>query len=192
MRFVLFFSVLAVSGWLRAGEQFPPAPTGQVTIRTLPAYTVFEAEETGSLEDAWTRGFRRGARYAAYANSALNTPILLTFPNWEKSPVATGGSVHLLVQLILDPLPNLPPLHDPGAGIVQMPAMTVACFSHPGAYTPENFQRCLQNIQDYLRAHNIASTGPPRYLYYTDTYWVPNWWRIGEVQVPIVPEANQN
>jgi hypothetical protein len=192
MRLALLLILLSASGLVRAGEEFQAAPIGPVTIRTLPAYTTVEAEETGSLDTAWTKGFRLGARYAAYANSGLNTPAVLTFPDWDKQPSAEGDAVHLLVDIILDPLPNLPQVHDPGAIIVQMPAMTVACCAHSGGYTPENFQQCLQKIQDYLRAQKIMMVGPPRYLYYTDTYWVPNWWRVGEVQVPIAPGAWRN
>lgn len=189
MRRLVFLYLLVAPGLMQAAEQFAPAPSGEVTIRTLPAFTVVEAEETGSLDGAWTRGFKSGARYAAYAHSGLNTPAFLSFPDWEKKPVATGSAVHLLVQLILDPLPNLPRVHDGGVAIVQIPAMTVACCAHPGAYTPENFRRCLEKIESYVKAQHIAVTGPPRYLYYTDTYWVPNWWRVGEVQVPVAPSG---
>jgi hypothetical protein len=167
MRLLLFLTLLIAPLCVRGTEEFQAAPIGQVTIRTLPAYTAIEADETGTLDSAWTKGFRLGARYAAYANSGLNTPALLTFPDWDRHPTAAGSSVH-------------------------MPAMTVACCAHAGGYTAENFQRCFQKIEEYLKAQNIATVGPPRYLYYTDTYWVPNWWRVGEVQVPIAPGARRN
>jgi effector-binding domain-containing protein len=189
MRRLLLLALVLAPALAWGGQQFQPAPIGEVTIRTLPAYTVVEADETGSLEDVWTKGFRLGARYAAYADSSLNTPAFLNFPDWEKNPVATGRSVHVLVQIILDPLPNLPPARDPGAAIVQLPAMTVACCAHSGAYTSEHFRQCLDQIEGYLKAQKMVATGPPRYLYYTDTYWVPNLWRIGEVQVPVAPTS---
>jgi hypothetical protein len=192
MRLLLFLTLLIAPLCVRGTEEFQAAPIGQVTIRTLPAYTAIEADETETLDSAWTKGFRLGARYAAYANSGLNTPALLTFPDWDRHPTAAGSSVHLLVELLLDPLPDFPKVRDAGVVLVPMPAMTVACCAHAGGYTAENFQRCFQKIEEYLKAQNIATVGPPRYLYYTDTYWVPNWWRVGEVQVPIAPGARRN
>jgi hypothetical protein len=192
MRLFLLACLFTLPGLIHAGEVFQAARVGQVTIRTLPACTVIEADETGSLEAAWAKGFRLGARYAAFANSSLNTPTVMTFPDWDKKPDASGKAVHVLVQLMLDPLPNLPPVRDEGATLTPMPAMTVACFAQSGAYSAENFTQSLQKIMTYLKARHLAIAGSPRYLYYTDTSWVPNWWRVGEVQVPIVPSAQQN
>ena len=192
MRFFFLLLFLAAPGLLRAGELFQAARLGQVTIRTLPACTVIEADETGSLDSAWGKGFRLGARYAAYANSSLNTPTLMTFPDWGKKPDASGNAVHVLVQLMLDPSQNPPPMRDEGASLTPMPAMPLACYAQSGAYSAENFTQSLNKIMAYLKARHIAIAGPPRYLYYTDTSWVPNWWRVGEVQVPIVPSTEQN
>ena len=180
----LFF--LAAGGCsIPASELFPPAPIDEVSIRTIPAFTEIETEVTGSLETGWAKGFRLGARYAAMTHSSLNTPTILTFPNWDKNPTAEGDNLHLLVQCLLDPLPNPPKVHDRGASLEQVPSMTVACCAHSGAYSPAHFMLCLKKIQDHLHAQRIPAIGPPRYLYYSNTSWYPSWWRVGEVQVPI-------
>jgi hypothetical protein len=170
---------------IQAGELFPPAPTDEVSVRTLPAFTVIETDVTGSLDAGWAKGFKWGARYAAMSHSSLNTPTVITFPDWDKNPAAEGDHIHLLVQCLLDPLPDPPKVHDPGASLRQMPAMTVACCAHSGAYSPAHFMLCLKKIEDHLRAQRIPAVGPPRYLYYSNTSWYPSWWRVGEVQVPI-------
>jgi hypothetical protein len=181
---IVFF--LAAGGHpIQAGELFPPASTDEVSVRTLPAFTVIETDVTGSLDAGWAKGFKLGARYAAMSHSSLNTPTIITFPDWDKNPTAEGGRVHLLVQCLLDPLPDLPKVRDPGASLQQMPAMTVACCAHSGGYSPAHFMICLKKIEEHLRAQRIPAVGPPRYLYYSNTSWYPSWWRVGEVQVPI-------
>jgi len=182
----------AVSVPTRANELFAAAPIDEVSIRTLPAFTVIETDTTGSLDTAWAKGFRLGARYAAFAHSGLNTPTLITFPDWDKNPVAEGPRLHLLVQLLLDPLPDLPKARDPEAAVEPMPSMTVACYAHRGDYSPANFLSGLKKIQEHLKTQGIRVLGPPRYLYYSDTNWVPSWWRVSEVQVPIAAGSGQN
>jgi hypothetical protein len=130
-----------------------------------------------------------GARYAARAGSGLNTPIVLTLPDWDKTPVADGAHVHLLVQCLLDPLPNLPAVRDRGAMLRDLPVVTVACYAQRGDYSPGAFVSGLRKIEAYMKARNIPQVGPPRYLYYTTTSWMPSWWRVGEVQVPIAAGA---
>ncbi|HEY0256434.1 MAG TPA: hypothetical protein VGC39_03245 [Candidatus Methylacidiphilales bacterium] len=177
---------LATGGaMVRAGELFSPAPADEVSVRTIPAFTVIETEVTDSLDAGWAKGFRLGARYAAMAHTGLNTPTLITFPDWDKNPTAEGNKLHLLIQCLIDPLPDLPKVHDRGASLEQMPAMTVACCAHMGAYSPANFMLCLKKIEDHLHTQRIPAIGPPRYLYYSNTSWYPSSWRIGEVQVPI-------
>ncbi len=178
-----------LTGGLRANELFGPAPLDEVSVRTLPAFTVIETDGTGTLDKVWDHGFQLGARYAALAHSGLNTPTVLTFPDWVKSPVADGAQVHLLVQILLDPLPGLPRVHDHGATLQQMPSMTVACYAQTGNYSPASFLLGLQKIHERMKARNIPEVGPPRYLYYTTTSWMPSWWRVGEVQVPIAAGA---
>lgn len=185
--------VVTVTGLARANELIPAAPVDEVSIRTLPAFTVIETDTTASIDAAWNKGFRVGARYSALAHSGLNTPGILTFPDWEKSPVAEGTNVHILVQLLIDPLPDLPKVHDPDAALRQMPPMTVACYALHGAYSPASFMLGLKKIQDHLKAQGIPAVGPPRYLYYSVTAaWTPSWWRVSEVQVPIAAHASRN
>ena len=193
MRFLpaLVALILAVVP-VRAHDLIQAAPLDEVSIRTLPAFTVIETESTGSLDTAWAKGFRLGARYAAFAHSGLNKPTIITFPDWEKAPTAEGNQLHVLVQCLLDPLPDLPKPHDAGVMVRQMPSMTVACYARRGAYSPANFLLSLKAIEEHLHTHNIRAVGPPRYLYYTDSAWVPSWWRIAEVQIPIAASAGQN
>jgi hypothetical protein len=183
---------LPLPGPARANELFQAGPIDEVSVRTLPAFTVIETDVTGSLGTAWNKGFRLGARYAALAHSNLNTPTILTFPDWEKNPTAEGNKVHLLVQIMLDPLPDLPKVQDADAKLEQMPSMTVACYAQRGAYSPANFLLGLQKIEEHLKAQGIPVVGPPRYLYYTDTTWVMASWRVGEVQVPIAAGGGRN
>ena len=181
----IFFFLGTGWGSIRASELFQPAPIDEVSVRTIPAFTVIETDVTGPLDAGWAKGFRLGARYAAMTRSSLNTPTVITFPDWDKNPTAEGNNLHLLIQCLLDPLPDLPKVHDHGAALEQMPAMTVACCAHTGAYSPAHFMLCLKKIEDHLRSQHIPAVGPPRYLYYSNTSWYPSWWRIGEVEVPI-------
>lgn len=185
---ILASVLFLATGWIavRAGELFSPAPVNEVSVRSIPAFTVIETDTTGSLDTAWNKGFKLGARYAAMAHSGLNTPTIITFPDWDKNPTASGSSLHLLVQCLLDPMPDPPKVHNHDASLKQMPSMTVACYTIHGAYTPENFMLGLKKIEDYLHAQKISIVGPPRYLYYSNTSWYPSSWRVGEVQVPIV------
>lgn len=180
------------SGWIGANELIAPAPVDEVSIRTLPAFTVIEADETESLGAAWTRGFRLGARYSALAHSGLNTPTIMIFPDWEKNPTAEGASVHVLVQCLLDPLPDFPRVRDNGATVRQMPSVTVACYAQRGTYSPLSFELGLKKIRDYLKAKSIPGVGAPRYLYYSNSTWMPSWWRVSEAQVPIPSGMGQN
>jgi hypothetical protein len=172
---------------LRAAELFAPSPVDEVSVRRLPSFTVLETEFTGTVAAGWDKGYRLGARYGVHAGSGLNTPTIITFIDWEKNPTAEGDEVHFLVQCLLDPLPGYPHVRDPGASLRDMPAMTVACFAQSGEYSPEAFQHGLGKIMAYLKSRHVPQVGPPRYLYYVTTNWMPSWWRIGEVQVPIAP-----
>jgi len=178
---------------VRASELFQAAPIDEVSVHTLPAFTVIETDTTGSLDTNYAKGFRLGARYAALSHSGLNTPTIITFPDWETNPSADGANLHVLVQILIDPLPDLPKVRDRDTALVQMPAMTVACFAQRGAYTAARFMLGLKKIEDYLKARGLPAAGPPRYLYYSDnTSWVPSWWQVGEVQVPIAAGGGQN
>lgn len=172
-----------------ADELFPAAPTDEVVIRTIPACSSIEYETTGALGPAWVKGFQWGARYAAYAHSALNTPTIITFPDWEKTPDAAGPQVHLLIDTLLDPLPDFPTPHEEHLTLVPQPQITVACFAQTGPYSAENFLRGLHKIESFLQGRSIPETGPPRYLYYNNTAWWPTWWQVGEVQVPVPSRA---
>lgn len=180
------------TGSIQAEELIAPALVDEVSIRNLPAFTVIETDATGSLDAAWTKGFRLGARYAALAHSGLNTPTIITFPDWEKNPTAEGTNLHVLVQCLLDSLPDLPKVRDRSATVQSMPGMTVACYAHRGAYSPTAFMFGLKKIQDHLKTQGIPIVGPPRYLYYSNSDWMPSWWRVGEVQVPIPSGLGQN
>jgi len=183
---------MAGSGWIRAEELIAPALLDEVSVRNLPAFTVIETDTTGSLDASWIKGFRLGARYAALAHSGLNTPTMITFPDWEKSPTAEGTTLHVLVQCLIDPLPDLPRVRDRSATVQAMPAMTVACYAHRGVYSPASFMSGLKTIQEHLKARGIPIVGPPRYLYYSNSAWMPSWWRVSEVQVPIPSGIRQN
>jgi hypothetical protein len=187
IRLLLALPFFLAAGWgsACASELFPPAPLDEVSIRTIPAFTVIETDVTGPLDSSWSKGFRLGARYVAAAHTRLNTPTIITFPDWDKNPTAEGANLHLLVQCLLDPLPDPPKVHDRAASFKQMPSMTVACWAHAGAYSPANFMLCLKKIEYHLHTQKIPAIGPPRYLYYSNTSWYPSWWRVGEVQVPI-------
>lgn len=187
--FWIGFGLFLIGDCAHGSELFAPAPIDEVSVRTLPGFSILEADTTGSLDSAWEKGFRLGARYAASAGSGLNTPTILTFPDWEKTPSADGKNVHLLAQCLLDPLPNLPPARDEGAMLREMPTMTVACYAQRGDYSPAAFLDGLHKIEAYMKTRHIPQAGPPRYLYYTTTRWVPSWWRIGEVEVPIAAGA---
>ena len=184
-RAAFLICLLAGSGWLRAAQLFAPAPLDEVSVRTLPAFTVLETESTSSLDEAWGKGFRLGARYAVHSGSGLNTPTIVTFPDWEKNPTAQGDKVHLLVQCLLDPLPDFPRVRDGGAAVRNMPGMTVACYAESGNYSAAAFAAGLAKIEIFLKSRHLPQAGPPRYLYYATTSWLPSWWRIGEVQVPV-------
>ena len=175
---------------MAAAELFAPAPIDEVSVRSLPAFTVLETEKTGSLDLSWQRGFQNGALFAARAGSGLNTPTIVTFPDWEKAPTADGNQVHMLVQVMLDPLPRFPSVREPDAMLRDMPGMTVACYAQRGAYSPEALAAGLKQIMGYLKAKHIPQVGPPRYLYYATTSWMPSWWKVGEVEVPIAPGAS--
>jgi hypothetical protein len=190
--FTLIVAGLFLFASARGNELFQSAPLDQVSVRTLPAFTVIETETTGTLDASWTKGFRLGARYVALSQTSLNTPTIITFPDWEKSPTAEGDKVHVLIQLMLDPIPNLPKVHDLDAEVEPMSGMTVACYAQSGAYTPAAFALGLKKIQDHLKAEGIAAIGPPRYLYYSTTNWTPSMWRVSEVQVPIAAGSGRN
>jgi len=188
-----WFGAMILAGALAGGpvsaaELFAPAPIDEVSVRSLPVFTVVETETTGPIDTAWQKGFQAGARFAALAGSGLNTPTIITFPDWEKTPSA-NGKVHVLVECLLDPLPNFPSVRDPDAALRDLPGMTVACYAERGSYSPAAFAAGLKQIQAYLKARHIPQVGPPRYLYYATTSWMPSWWKVGEVQVPIAGGA---
>ncbi len=75
--------------------------------------------------------------------------------------------------------------------MTDQPALTVVCYSQYGSYTLENFKKGLNEVQAYLKKANLVQSGPPRILYYNNPAWIPSWWMLSEIQVPI-PNAMPN
>ena len=189
---LLVLTLVAASSRAPADELFPPAPLDQVSIRTLPGFTALQVTQTTSLAKAWSRGFRLGGRYAARAGSHLNTPTLLVFPDWEKRDALSGDQVPSLMLILLDPLPNYPSTADQNASLQRISGGTVACYAEGGVYTAERFAAGLKKIEALLQTRGLPPIGPARYVYYSTIDWLPAFWHIGEVQVPIASGAPAN
>jgi effector-binding domain-containing protein len=180
VRAFLFFLLSVIS--LRADDLLPCSELNQISVKTIPAYTAIEAEVSGNPETAWESGFRQDTRYLARINSPFSYPILISYPeegNANSSQTAT------LVQLIVSAENQISVPKEKGLQIVQVPSTAVACYAYRGAYTSENYKLYLGKILAHLKEEGISQAGPPRHLLYSNTSWIPSWWRVSEIQVPI-------
>lgn len=171
---------------LRADDFLPNVDTGKVVVRTIPGYPAIEAEVEGNIEKDWERGFRQGARYVASISNELRWPVVVTYPDWANQP--PQPKARMLVHLILNTQKDFPFPKEKGLAMTDQPTTTVACYAQHGAYTLENFNKALAEIQAYLKTKNLTQSGPPRILYYSNPDWTPSFMRLAEIQVP-VPNA---
>lgn len=179
--------ILAATDTLRADDFLPSVDTGKVVVRTIPNYPAIESEVSGSVEKDWNRGYRQCARYVASIDNELRWPVVVTYPDWkEQEP---QEKTRMLVHLILNTQKEFGLPKEKGLAMTDQPAITVACYSMHGAYTLENFKKGLAEIQTHLKNHNIPAAGPPRVLYYNNPAWVPSWFLLQEVQVPVPTSA---
>lgn len=168
---------------LRANDFLPNVDPGKVVIRTIPGYPAIEAEVEGDVEKDWERGFRQDARYVASVENELRWPVVVTYPDWvNQSP---QPKARMLVHLILNAQKDFPLPKDKGLAMTDQPLMTVACYSLRGAYTLANFEKGLNEIQDYLKKNNVPQNGPPRVLYFHNPAWWPSFFMLQEIQVPV-------
>lgn len=182
--FLIALSTLTLP--LRADDFLPNVDTGKVVVRNIPAYPAIEAEVEGSVTKDWERGFRQGARYVASIENELRWPIVVTYPDWVNQP--PQPKARMLVHLILNTQKDFAFPKEKGLAMTDQPSLTVACYSQRGAYTLENFEKGLNEIQAYLKKNNLTQSGPPRVLYYSNPSWLPSFLLLEEVQVP-VPNA---
>jgi hypothetical protein len=90
-----------------------------------------------------------------------------------------------LIQLLLNPKSHLPHPKKEGLKLVESPSVTIACYATRGTYTHETFKKGLEKILAHLKSAGIPTVGVPRHALYQPTNWLPEKWRISEVQVPI-------
>ena len=173
---------------LRADDFLPNVEPGKIVVRTIPGYPAIEAEIEGSVEKDWERGFRQGARYVASIENELRWPIVVTFPDWLNQP--PQPKARMLVHLILNTQRDFAFPKEKGLAMTDQPTVNVACYALRGAYTLENFKKGLTEIQTYLKQNNLTQNGPPRVLYYSNPAWMPSFWLLQEVQVPILNSSS--
>lgn len=169
-----------------ASEFLPHSDIGQVMVKSIPGYTAIESEIHGDPISSWEKGYREDARYIVAVGSELTYPIIVTYPEWDSSKDKT--KMKLLVHMALSPNLNLIDPKQSDSRVIDVPPMNVASYAYRGAYSLENFQRGLDAINDFLKKKGIPAAGPPRHLFYSNISWTPNWFRVGEVEVPI-PES---
>lgn len=172
-----------------AEEIMPLGEIDKVTIRARPNFPAVETELTGAVGTDWEKGFRKCARYTAYAQQEVRWPIIVVYPEWEgKDPEAEAK---MQVRLILDPDGSFPVPKQKGLATMEIPATSVASYAYRGDYSAENVKTALAKVRAFLKANNIPEMGPPEHLYHSNPHWTPSWWLVSEVQIPIPNQASQ-
>lgn len=178
------------AGLARADEVIPVSPLDTVTVKKIPSYPMIEAELTGPIDKVWEHGFRQVARYATGSGMPLQFPVVMIYPETDKPDWMQKA--HFFLHLPLPPQDRYPTPREAGLNQGETHGLTVACYAFRGAYTAENFQKGLAKIQEYLARGGVPAIGPPRWLYYSVTSWLPTAWWVSEVQVPIPERTDGN
>jgi hypothetical protein len=187
--FILLSALLALPALRANADDFlPNVDPGKVVVRTIPGYPAIEAEIEGNVEKEWDRGFRQCARYVASINNELRWPVVVVYPDWVAQP--PEPKARMLVHLILNEQKDFALPKEKGLAMTDQPQQTVVCYSQYGAFTLENFKKGLAEVQNYMKKNNLVQSGPPRILYFTNPAWIPRWWMLSEIQIPIPNVTN--
>lgn len=160
----------------------PPGAVGEIVVKEYPAYraAVLAATPERSTANAM---FSPLFGHIKKNQIPMTAPVELTFPGaagqGEEAPQPEAMAFLYRQPSVGAPGPD-------GAIVVRdySPA-TVLSMAIRGSYTPERFQEGLKRLDAYLDGHpEFRSAGPPRYLAYNSPF-VPWFWKLGEVQVPI-------
>ncbi|MCT7952271.1 heme-binding protein [Ancylothrix sp. C2] len=154
----------------------PPTEDGIIELKFYPEYRAVTYTHTGQPQYATRAAFDPLYQHISSNQIAMTTPVEARYLE-QKTAVEVS---------FLYPNSNInPQTIDPNVKVTDYPAMTVISAGIQGAYSWENYQSTLQELQNWLHQHpeyNIV--GPPRRLLYNSPM-TPEPMKRSEVQIPV-------
>lgn len=163
----------------------PPGPIGQVILKEFPAYRAARVEAPAGQKDASGAMYRPLFRHIKSNNIAMTAPVEMTYR--ADAPVSAPASMAFLY--------GQPTMGQTGkkgdVEVVDLPAQTVLSVAVRGGYEG-SFENGLEQLRGWLSQHpgRYEISGQPRFLGYNSPF-VPSFLRIGEVQIPVTPVADE-
>jgi hypothetical protein len=159
----------------------PPGPIGQVIVKQYPAYRAARTLAPADTTDASRAMFRPLFNHIKRQRIAMTAPVEMTYsPEAERrtdQPVA-------MAFMYGDPKSGTPG-EDGKVQVVDLSAQTVLSVAVRGGYE-KSFETGMAQLRQWLSENpgRYEITGPPRFLGYNSPF-VPSFWRLGEVQLPV-------
>jgi hypothetical protein len=162
-----------------------PNEGSEVIIKNVPSLDVIEAELQGDPVKVWHKGYQQNALYLARGDMKRRPPTLISLAEGSWESLEPEPKVH--VQNILEQGTLYPDLakRDEGLRVVNLPGATVAALAVRGAYNRENILAAFAKLQAYLVRTQKPAAGDPRLLIYDAEDWMPEKYKLMEVQIPV-------
>ncbi len=163
-------------------EEWPDlTPIGKVEIREYPTYRV----ATVTADDA---GGGMGPMFNTLFNHiksndiAMTAPVDMGYAEPERDGMTSMGFLYRTMELGQ-------PGQDGTVVIRDVAPQSFASVGVRGSYSQKHFDRSITLIETWLTDQAAwEASGPPRYLGYNGPF-VPWFWKYGEVQIPVAPNA---
>jgi hypothetical protein len=169
---------------------------GDIEVREYAAYTVAEVGVAGPAEEAGSQAFpilaayifgknkgeRKFAMTAPVTQSAASVKLKMTAPVMQKA-----APVGFLVQFVLPKgvtLVDAPVPLDQQVTLREVAPSRVAVIRYSGFWSQANYSEHLTQLQDALKAANLAASGEPVYARYNAPF-TPWFMRRNEIWLPL-------
>jgi len=196
--FALLLILLLAGGPAMAVEE-PPYTTllheNDFELRSYPSLVVAEVTVTGDRGSAANRGFRLLAGYIFGANTerqsiAMTAPVVETRSQTipMTAPVLqTAASGAWTIRFTMPgrfTLDALPIPNNPAVRLLKAPAARLAVVRFSGLIREAVFDRKVQDLEGFIKAHKLKPSGPPSLAQY-DPPWTLWFLRRNEVMIPV-------
>ncbi len=164
----------------------PPGPVGEVVLKRYPSYRAARTSAPLDKNDAADSMFRPLFRHIQKNDISMTAPVEMTYESYSPGEKAQPVTMAFLYG---DPTAGQPS-RDGNVDVVDLPEQSVISISVRGSYD-KAFESGLGCLHAWLEENpgRYEVTGPARFLGYNSPF-VPWFLRMGEVQLPVKPLAD--
>lgn len=163
----------------------PPGPVDEVILKTYPAHRLARVTAEGGSNGMFMKLFRHIERNEI----KMTAPVEMTWSEEGEKPARDPDAMAFLYGSTAIGTPGADEA-DPNVIVEDVPEIQVVSIGLRGAYDEKTFRRGYEKLEAWLAEHpEWEPAGGPRTLGYNSPF-VPNFFKVSEVQIPVAPAGS--